>query len=174
MRIGELTALKWSDVDLVKKVLTVNRNAYKRVLSDSPKNGKSRDIPLSDLAVETLKAQRLRSALRGEFVFSDSEGAFVNFYCTRTMDRVCRRAGLRKIGWHALRHTFASHLVMLGVPLKVVQELLGHSSMDMTLRYAHLAPATVNTSIQLLDSRETFGTTEAQKDLSKNIKLIKP
>jgi len=49
--------------------------------------------------------------------------------------RACRRAGLRKIGWHCLRHTFASHLVMRGVPLKAVQELMGHATIEMTMRY---------------------------------------
>ena len=42
--------------------------------------------------------------------------------------RACKKAGLRRIGWHVLRHTFASHLVMLGQPLKAVQELLGHDN----------------------------------------------
>ena len=54
--------------------------------------------------------------------------------------RACRKAGLRQIGWHVLRHTFASHLVMRGAAMKVVQELLGHATIEMTMRYAHLSP----------------------------------
>ena len=53
---------------------------------------------------------------------------------------VSRRAGLRRVGWHVLRHTFFSHLAMRGVPLIVIQKLMGHSTIQMTMRYAHLAP----------------------------------
>jgi site-specific recombinase XerD len=65
--------------------------------------------------------------------------------------RSCRKAGLRMIQWHSLRHTFASHLVMRGVPLKAVQELLGHSTIQMTMRYAHLAPQVTRDAVNLLD-----------------------
>jgi site-specific recombinase XerD len=60
--------------------------------------------------------------------------------------------GLRRIGWHVLRHTFASHLVMRGVPLKAIQELLGHASIEMTMRYAHLAPDVAREAVKLLDA----------------------
>jgi hypothetical protein len=56
------------------------------------------------------------------------------------LEEACKQAGLRQIGWHVLRHTFASHLVMRGAPLKAAQELLGHASIEMTMRYAHLSP----------------------------------
>lgn len=55
------------------------------------------------------------------------------------------------VGWHMLRHTFASHLAMRGATLKVIQELLGHSTITMTMRYAHLAPRVAREAVQLLD-----------------------
>jgi site-specific recombinase XerD len=62
-----------------------------------------------------------------------------------------QRAGLRRIGWRVLRHTFASHLVMRGAPLKAVQELLGHATIEMTMRYAHLSSDTRRDAVALLD-----------------------
>ncbi len=73
--------------------------------------------------------------------------------CKHPLRRAYRKAGLRKVGWHMLRHTFASHLVMRGAPLKAVQELLGHSTMEMTMRYAHLSPDVRRDAVGLLDRR---------------------
>jgi integrase len=137
LRHGELLALRWEDVDLVAGRLVV-RQALSGKKIDTPKNHKSREVPLSDEALAALKAHR---HLRGRFVFCDEKGELMS----RCMGRwplwsACTRAGLRRIGWHVLRHTFASHLVMRGAPLKAVQELLGHADMTMTMRYAHLSP----------------------------------
>jgi len=68
--------------------------------------------------------------------------------------RACKRAGLRRIGWHVLRHTFASHLVMRKAPIKAVQELMGHSTIAMTERYAHLSPDVRKDAVRLLDRLE--------------------
>jgi len=58
-------------------------------------------------------------------------------------------SGLRKVTRHVLRHTFASHLMMKGVPLKAVQELIGHAIIEMTLRYSHLSPEVGRNAVQL-------------------------
>ena len=69
--------------------------------------------------------------------------------------RACRKAGLRQIGWHVLRHTYASHLAMRGAPLKAIQELLGHATIEMTMRYAHLSPGARRDSARLWRRRES-------------------
>jgi integrase len=123
LRIGELMALRWQDVDLVAGRLMV-RQALSGKRIDVPKNHRTREVPLSDELVRTLKAYR---HLRGELVFGDAAGRMQTRHaCKWPLWSACKRAGLRLIGWHALRHTFASHLVMRGAPLKAVQELLGH------------------------------------------------
>jgi len=74
-----------------------------------------------------------------------------------------KRAGIRRIGWHALRHTFASHLVMRGAPIKAVQELLGHATIEMTMRYSHLSPDVRRDAVALLDRRcNTVATAEGE------------
>ncbi len=114
-----------------------------------PKSSKVREVPLSGEAIAALKAHR---HLRGESVFCDAGGHLLTQGETQApLWSACKRAGLRRIGWHVLRHTFASQLVMRGVPLKAVQELLGHASLAMTLRYSHLAPEVSRDAVRLLD-----------------------
>jgi integrase len=153
LRLGELRALRWEDVDLVTGRLVVRRAAWKSDIG-TPKSGRSREVPLSDQAVSALKGHR---HLKGNFVFCTDEGTLLTAEsCKWPVWRACRRAGIRRIGWHVLRHTFASHLAMKGAPLKAVQELLGHADIKMTMRYAHMSPDARRDAVNLLDSHGTI------------------
>jgi len=150
LRLGELRALRWDDVDLVAGRLMVRRCDWRGHLG-TPKSGRNRELPLSGDALAALKAQR---HLRGELVFCAEAGrAWKENECKWPLWRACKKAGLRRISWHVLRHSFASHLVMQRVPLKAVQELMGHATIEMTLRYAHLSPEVGRNAVQLLDRR---------------------
>jgi integrase len=157
LRQGELLALSWDDVDLVAGRLVVSRNlAYGEVTT--PKNGKTREIPLGDDVLASLKRHR---HLRGDFVFCKLDGSMLTKGETKhPLWRACKRAGLRRVGWHVLRHTFASHLVMRKAPIKAVQELMGHSTITMTERYAHLSPDVRKDAVRLLDHVHTTSITE--------------
>jgi integrase len=149
LRRGELMALRWDDVDLVAGRLVV-RHSTTRDEEGSPKSGRNREIPLSPETVAALKAHR---HLRAELVFCRHDGRpWRDHHLRPPLRRACKRAGLRVVGWHVLRHSFASHLVMRGVALKAVQELLGHSTIEMTMRYAHLSPDVRREAVALLDS----------------------
>ena len=158
MRMGELLALRWQDVDLVAGRITVRQNAVKGKIG-TPKSGKAREIALSNDTRAALKSHR---HLRGPLVFCDMSGRMLKYTELRhPLWRTCKKAGLRPLGWHALRHSFASHLVMRGVPLKAVQELLGHSTIQMTMRYAHLGPQVTRDAVNLSDQEVSEAGNEA-------------
>jgi integrase len=150
LRVGELLALRWEDCDLLAGKLIVRRSLWNGI-EGSPKGGRTREVPLNKRALRTLKALR---HLRGPYVFCKEDGTRLSHSEVKNiLPRVCERAGLpKRLTMHGLRHTFASHLVMRRVPLKAVQELLGHATIDMTLRYAHLSPDVKREAVLALET----------------------
>ena len=148
LRQGEILALRWDDVDLERARLNVVQSTSRKITT-SPKSRKGRAVELGATATALLRGQR---HLRGPFVFCDESGnQLTDGECKHPLWRACRRAKLRRIGWHVLRHTYASHLAMLGASPKAIQEQLGHATLEMTMRYMHLAPATKAAAARLLD-----------------------
>ncbi len=125
VRRGELLALHWSAVDVKHKQLTVEGH--------TAKSDQTRHIPLNTEALEALQHWR-EQCPDVERVFPIATGFKTAWAALLT------RANITRFRWHDLRHHFASRLVQAGVPLNTVRDLLGHASMAMTLRYAHLAP----------------------------------
>jgi integrase len=149
MRQGELKGLQWSSIDWGNRVVIV-KNSYcdREKTIGPPKNNRIRSIPLDADLYEILYRKRKPTG----YVFTNTNGQpFNHSSLTYHCEVLCKRAGLRRITWHTLRHTFASHLAMKGVPLNIVQALLGHSTIVMTMRYAHVAPSTMRAAIELLN-----------------------
>ena len=149
LRAGECAALQWDDVSFERRLITVTRSF------DGPtKSGSTRHVPLSDDLASVLRAWRLRTP--GRLVAPNRAGR-MHLPAARifqeTLARVLVRAGFpplpkpgesRAVGYitfHGLRHTFASLWMARGGDLFKLQRVLGHSSSEMTQRYAHLAPS---------------------------------
>ena len=131
LRRGELFNLRWSNVDLDHRNLTL--------AGSNTKSGKTRQIPLNDEAIEVLQQWESQSDKKKGLVFTGKSGGKLTDI-KKSWRGVLQDAGINNFRWHDLRHHFASRLVMSGVDLNTVRELLGHSTITMTLRYAHLAP----------------------------------
>ena len=144
-RRQELAALRPEDVALDRGLVYV--------AACYSKNGKSRAVPI---------LPRLRPVLQEALVvredapcvFTTDQGhPWTPDSLTAAVERASKRAGLDPLGPHVLRHTFGSRLVMAGVDLRTVQELMGHSSILMTMRYAHLSPDHKRQAMETLERR---------------------
>ena len=168
MRQGELLALKWRDLDLDGGQLHVRTTVRKlrgQFLYAPPKTKRSRRaVALTSMAVEALERHRLRQAemqsaagsawQEHDLVFSDAlgcplEGRYVLRHHFRPL---LRRAGLPVIRFHDLRHTTATLLLAQGVHPKVVSEMLGHTTIGITLDiYSHVLPEMQREAAHTLD-----------------------
>jgi integrase len=151
LRFGELVALKWEDVDFKNNEITVSRSLVEGILG-STKSNRIRRIPMTDSVLESLKGLKKENG----FIFTNrNENPVVRRTCVRVLRRACREAGIRNIGWHVLRHTFASHLAQAGANLVAVQNLLGHSEIRTTMRYAHIDRNVLVEAINVLNSHKS-------------------
>ena len=138
MRKGEILNLTWGDVNIKNRMITIKNS----------KNNSSRIIPVNDATYKILVS--LGQQLVGQYVFSHPDGKPYRDIKDGFMAAV-NRAKLSDVRFHDLRHTFASHLVMNGVPILEVQKLLGHKTLAMTMRYSHLSNKNLRDAVDKLD-----------------------
>ena len=144
LRIGELLALTWNDIDFSKGMLSVtktchdgNVNGKHCIIVDTPKTETSRrNIPLSKPLLSILKD--LKKEGKSIYVVSDKDApVFIRSY-QRTFELLLKRLNIPHKGFHALRHTFATRAIECGMDVKSLSEILGHKNATITLnRYAH-------------------------------------
>ena len=137
MRKGEMLNLKWEGVDLKRKRLTIRES----------KAGEAHHEPMNEVVIQTL--QSLPRMLHNPYVFygRNCGDRLRNGIKNTDWKRYLKEAKIENFHWHDLRHTFASRLVMKGINL---YKLLGHHSLDMTERYAHLAPDFLQNAVDVL------------------------
>lgn len=144
IRIGELCALRWQDIDLEKSILTVRQTVQRimkngggtRLIVTAPKSTSSvREIPLPDFIMPVLKKIQ---AEKSAYLLSGNSKIIEPRTMQYRFKSLLKRAGLPYINFHSLRHSFATSCVALGVDVKTLSEILGHSSVELTLnRYVH-------------------------------------
>jgi integrase len=144
MRQGELLGLRWMDVDWPGRRIRVRRS-YVRGEHGTPKSKRSsRAVPLVDRVGGEL--DRLYRASRYQ---ADEDLVFAHPHTGRPLDRskvlrrfkrCCQRVGLRRVRFHDLRHTFGTRMAAQGVPMRTIQEMMGHRDFKTTLIYADYAP----------------------------------
>jgi integrase len=142
LRRGEqYRRIDWSCVDLARRDLFVPQS----------KNGRSRHIGLNKAALAAFEELRRRTEGKDPIFASRNHGDSLRGP-RHWFEDAAREAGLKNFTWHDLRHTFASRLVMTGTDLRTVADLLGHANIQMTMRYAHLAPAHKQAAVDRLDA----------------------
>lgn len=146
LRIGELLGLEWQDVDMEKGILHIGKTVYReknaegewQLFVDRPKTAASeRMVPLPGYLAEDLRIYR-RGA-RSEFVIENKKAERMSIRSYQYLfERLTEKARVRKLNFHALRHTFATRALECGMDIKTLSELMGHKNATITLnRYAH-------------------------------------
>jgi integrase len=141
LRREEQFGLRWENIDFGNSIITIPQS----------KSGEIRYVSMNDRVVEILR--EMRSRFRSPYVFTSTNGQTPmnsrNFIQRIFLPHV-RQAEIPNFRWHDLRHTFASRLVMEGTDLRTVQELMGHKTIAMTMKYAHLSPGHKRDAVQRL------------------------
>ncbi|MFC1890284.1 tyrosine-type recombinase/integrase [Thermodesulfobacteriota bacterium] len=156
MRRSEQFGLRWENVNFHSKTITIPMAMAK--------GGEMRHIPMNDRVADILR--NLPSRMKSQWVFmgsnEDKPMDARNFY-QRVFMSALKKAKIEDFRWHDLRHTFASRLVMAGVDIRTVQELMGHKTITITMKYSHLTPGHRMEAVQRLIQKPTDTTTDTRE-----------
>lgn len=136
MRKGEILNLKWNDIDFIEDYIYIKET----------KSNVIRKIPINSIVRTTLKGIKREN----DFVFYSpkTETRFIDFF--RSFKSACRKVDINDLRFHDLRHTAATLMVMGGIDLVTVSQILGHSTIQMTMKYAHPTPENKRKAVNVL------------------------
>ena len=163
MRKGEIFNLKWNSVDFVDNYIYVKET----------KSNVMRKIPMNFVVRSTLKEIKRES----DFVFASPKTGKHFTGTLHSFKTACKNAGINNLRFHDLRHTAATFMVMGGIDLVTVSQILGHSTIQMTMRYAHPTPENKRKAVDVLGSifkpgERKVGTNVAQEPLCDDVNSL--
>jgi integrase len=146
MRRGEIFQLQWDWI----------RGPWLHLPPEATKSGEGRSVSLNEAQLQVFKDLRAKSGLSSKYVFPSLVSGRPYNTVYKSFEAACRRAGIVDFRFHDLRHTCGSWMVMAGVSLKAVQQQLGHKTLAMAMRYAHLAPGHQQEAINKIGTRQSL------------------
>ena len=155
LRVGELLALRWRDVDFGASSLRVRQSVYEGVFDDPKTKRSRRTVPLAGVAISILESRKGPGSTPDALIFAARNGSPLSRrnLLNRQLKPTAEKVGLRGANWHWLRHANATLLDAVGAPLGTVQALLGHSSSEVTREvYLHSVPADARGAIQRVEA----------------------
>lgn len=155
LRLSEITHLKWNDVKLSDGIIGIGSNEF------NTKSRKVRHIPVVDELIILLKNKSKIMSIDG-YVFSKSDGKkYSNDFVSKSFKRAVRKTSIdRSIHFHSLRHSGISYMLNKGVPVNVVKQIAGHSSIAVTNIYSHTNLHELRNAIQVLNNKNDFNKAE--------------
>lgn len=178
MRIGEILGLCWDSIRWDSESIEVSRSLSRYKLNERTKTSLIRHIPMNDTMKALLKDQ-FKNQKNPKFVFTDESGQPFrsDHFCKRIFHPLLEEAGVKKIRFHDLRHTFASQFMMKGGNIYDLQKILGHTSVVMTQVYAHLSPQHLKKAIQIVnfsaDEKILPHSCHEQSSVEKNFEVLR-
>jgi integrase len=171
MRKGELAGLCWDRVDFHLNQITISRTRDRDELKDTTKTNLKRVIPMNQIVKITL-LNLMKKQLNPKFVFSESDRAPIDVnHVYRRFHQAQKKAGITNvIRFHDLRHTFASQFVMANGNIFDLQKILGHTKIDMTMRYSHYSPEHLQKAMKIISFGNTDDVTRSDEEF--NLRVI--
>ena len=154
MREGELLALTWNDINWKKKKISITKSMSDGEITTPKTSYSIRKTDMTDALIGVLQEHKRNQNALSSLVFSNSVGKILSIQniFNRRFYPCLKKAGLRKIRFHDLRHTYVSLLLAKNVPIKYIQNQVGHSSITTTMNtYGHLLPEVNQRAVAILD-----------------------
>lgn len=155
VRKGELLALTWDKIEFKNKTITINKSLFGGKLQDPKTKTSIRKIDMIDELALVLQEHKKATKTLTKFVFYNANGNHLDpdNMVKRRFEPLLKKAELKRVRFHDLRHTYASLLISKNLPIKYIQRQMGHSSSQVTLdRYGHLMPDVHDQAISALNN----------------------